>query len=316
MTFASTGPPTEWAWTFGDGATSTEENPTHTFAGDGAFDVGLAVTNSAGTDTVTKTVTVAPASGCTVTCSATAPQTTDLGVPTTFQSTATPTSCAGEPTYAWDFGDGGTSDLQNPVHAYTAVGTVRWRMTASADGADCTAAGDITERMVVAGQWADVGAPLLELALSGKVKVAARVPESWVGRFTDLESFTFTYGSSSTAHTAEIYSMQPMVQEASRSFEIVGTAPNDGSMRPGMFASVRLTSPESRRSLWLPASAVATSDLPQVLMVEDGQIVYRKVQIGRRDNGAIEIVSGLNEGEQVIKNVAGLTRGLPVKVVG
>ena len=62
--------------------------------------------------------------------------------------------------------------------------------------------------MVVAGQWADVGAPLLELALSGKVKVAARVPESWVGRFTDLESFTFTYGASSTVHTAEIYSMQ------------------------------------------------------------------------------------------------------------
>ena len=176
-------------------------------------------------------------------------------------------------------------------------------------------AGDITERMVVAGQWADVGAPLLELALSGKVKVAARVPESWVGRFTDLETFTITFGSSSKVYTAEVYSMQPMVQEASRSFEIVGTAPNDGSMRPGMFANVRLTSPDSRSTLWLPASAVATSDLPQVLMVEDGHIVYRKVQIGRRDNGALEIVSGLDVGEPVIRNVAGLTRGLPVKVV-
>jgi RND family efflux transporter MFP subunit len=178
------------------------------------------------------------------------------------------------------------------------------------------AAGDITERMVVAGQWADVGAGLLELALSGKVKIAARVPESWVGRFSDLESFSFTIGTSPTANTAEIYSLQPMVQEASRSFEIVGTARNDGSMRPGMFANVTLTSPETRRTLWLPASAVATSDLPQVLMVEDDRIVYRKVQIGRRDNGTLEIVSGLGEGERVIKNVAGLTRGLPVKVIG
>ena len=83
-----------------------------------------------------------------------------------------------------------------------------------------------------------------------------------------------------------------------------------------MFANVTLTSPNSERTLWLPASAVATSDLPQVLMVEDGRIFYQKVQIGRRDNGAIEIVSGLGEGEQVIRNVAGLTRGLPVKVVG
>jgi multidrug efflux pump subunit AcrA (membrane-fusion protein) len=145
--------------------------------------------------------------------------------------------------------------------------------------------------------------------------VAARVPESWVGQFTDLETFTFTFGASSTVHTAQIYSMQPMVQEASRSFEIVGTARNDGSMRPGMFANVTLTSPDSQRTLWLPASAVATSDLPQVLMVEDGHIVYRKVQIGRRDDGAIEIVAGLDEDEQVIRNVAGLTRGLPVTIV-
>jgi multidrug efflux pump subunit AcrA (membrane-fusion protein) len=83
-----------------------------------------------------------------------------------------------------------------------------------------------------------------------------------------------------------------------------------------MFANVKLTSPDSRRTLWLPSSAVATSDLPQVLMVEDDHVVYRKVQIGRRDNGTLEIVSGLDEGEQVIKNVAGLTRGLPVKVIG
>jgi len=177
------------------------------------------------------------------------------------------------------------------------------------------AAGVITERMVVAGQWADVGAALLELAIGDRVKIAARVPEAWVGRFTDLTSFTFTVGPNPTVHTAKIYSLQPAVREASRSFEIVGTAPNDGSMRPGMFCDVLLTTPESERTLWLPASAVATSDLPQVLMVENDKIVYRKVQIGRRDDDAIEIVGGLDKDEQVIENVAGLTRGLSVKIV-
>ncbi len=177
------------------------------------------------------------------------------------------------------------------------------------------AAGAITERMVVAGQWADVGEGLLELALGGKVKIAARVPESWVGRFAGLETFSFTVGAGSTVHSAEIYSLQPVVREASRSFEIVGTAPNDGTMRPGMFANVTLTSPEARATLWLPASAIATSDLPQVLMVENDEITYRKIQIGRRDNGTIEVVSGLGEGERVILEVAGLTRGLPVTII-
>jgi len=177
------------------------------------------------------------------------------------------------------------------------------------------AAGAITERTVVAGQWADVGAGLLELALGGNVKIAARVPESWVGRFVGLETFSFTVGNGSKNHTAKIYSLQPVVREASRSFEIVGTAPNDGTMRPGMFANVTLTSPEASATLWLPASAVATSDLPQVLMVVNDEIVYRKVQIGRRDNDRVEIVSGLDEGERVILEVAGLARGLPVTII-
>ncbi|HSN55695.1 MAG TPA: efflux RND transporter periplasmic adaptor subunit [Candidatus Sulfomarinibacteraceae bacterium] len=177
------------------------------------------------------------------------------------------------------------------------------------------AAGAITERMVVAGQWADVGAELLELAIGGRIKVAARVPESWVGQFTGLETFTFTAGSDPTARTARIHSLQPALREASRSFEIVGTAASDGSLKPGMFATVTLTSPEAERSLWLPAAAVSTSDLPQVLMVEGGEIVYRKIRIGRRDDGMIEVVSGLAPDEQVVADVAGLSRGIPVTVV-
>lgn len=177
-------------------------------------------------------------------------------------------------------------------------------------------AGAITERMVVAGQWADVGIGLLELAIAGKVKVAARVPEAWAGALTDLESFEFSVGDPGEIYTANVYSMQPVVRESSRSFEIVGTAAADGRLRPGMFATVTLTSPTSKSTLWLPATAVATSDLPQVLVVVDDEVAYRKVQIGRRDGESIEIVAGLAADEPVIKNVSGLTRGLPVTVVG
>ncbi len=176
-------------------------------------------------------------------------------------------------------------------------------------------AGSITNRTAVAGQWADVGAALLELAVGGKIKIAAQVPESWVGRFSQLESFEFTAGSGSTTRTARVYSLQPAVMEASRSFEIVGTAPDDGALKPGMFATATLTSPESERTLWLPSEAVATSDLPQVLMVDGGKIVYRKVQIGRRDDELIEIVSGLDEDDQVVADVAGLSRGIPVTII-
>lgn len=178
------------------------------------------------------------------------------------------------------------------------------------------ATGAITQRHATAGQWAEVGVGLFELAVGGKVKIAARVPEAWARRLAGLETFGFRVGAGETVHTAKIHSVQPVVEGASRSFEIVGTAADDGTMKPGRFATVTLTSPETVTSLWVPAAAVATSDLPQVYMVEDGVIAFRKVQVGRRADGSIEIVDGLAADERVVADVSGLTRGIPVTIVG
>lgn len=46
--------PTSWLWDFGDGNTSTQQNPTHTYASDGLYTVTLTVTNSFGTDQVVR----------------------------------------------------------------------------------------------------------------------------------------------------------------------------------------------------------------------------------------------------------------------
>lgn len=56
---ASTGVPTGWFWDFGDGNTSTMQNPTHTYAAAGDYPVCLTVTNTCGTDSACDaTVTV------------------------------------------------------------------------------------------------------------------------------------------------------------------------------------------------------------------------------------------------------------------
>ncbi|MDB2539188.1 PKD domain-containing protein, partial [Flavobacteriales bacterium] len=55
FTDLSTGTPTSWAWDFGDGTTSSLQNPTHTYASVGTYDVSLTVTTSTGSDSETKT---------------------------------------------------------------------------------------------------------------------------------------------------------------------------------------------------------------------------------------------------------------------
>lgn len=60
----STGNPTSWHWEFGDNATSSDQDPTHTYQTEGTYDVTLNVSNTEGTDTLTKTeyISVTPLS--------------------------------------------------------------------------------------------------------------------------------------------------------------------------------------------------------------------------------------------------------------
>ena len=108
--------PTRWTWDFGDGSTSSEQNPVHTYADAGSYTVSLVVSNSGGSDSETKYyyITVNPAyrpPGASFTAN---PPTAAQPYTVQFidRSTGPPTN------WSWQFGDGGTSDLQNPVHTY------------------------------------------------------------------------------------------------------------------------------------------------------------------------------------------------------
>ncbi len=63
FTDTSTGSPTSWAWSFGDGGTSTAQHPTHRYTAPGTYAVTLTATNAAGSDTVTRTGSVSVTAG-------------------------------------------------------------------------------------------------------------------------------------------------------------------------------------------------------------------------------------------------------------
>lgn len=58
FTDTSTGGPTQWTWSFGDGNSSTQQNPVHVYAGSGSFIVQLTVNNAVGEDTANATVVI------------------------------------------------------------------------------------------------------------------------------------------------------------------------------------------------------------------------------------------------------------------
>lgn len=117
--------PESYLWEFGDGTTSTEETPRHSFTNGGQYPVKLTVTGSENrTDDTTVTITVqAPApiaaftiqnNNCTAPCEV------------SFQNQS-----QNAQSYRWEFGSGGTATEANPKHTYTRGGTYEVKLTAT-----------------------------------------------------------------------------------------------------------------------------------------------------------------------------------------
>ena len=114
-----------WAWDFGDGGSSSVPSPSHTYASPGTYTVALTVTGTAGSDIESKAgyivVDQDPLADFTAT-----PTSGDEDLFVVFTSLSTGTGLS---TFAWSFGDGGSSSLANPAYTYVDPGTYTVSLT-------------------------------------------------------------------------------------------------------------------------------------------------------------------------------------------
>ncbi len=129
--FASGANNVSWTWSFGDGTAGTGASVFHAY-GSGTYTVCLTVLDANGTTCNScQSVTVPSSSGCQAYfTSAPVPGTTLVDF--TDQSQGNPTS------FLWTFGDGNTSTLQNPQHAYNSVGPFLVCLTITDSVANCS----------------------------------------------------------------------------------------------------------------------------------------------------------------------------------
>jgi gliding motility-associated-like protein len=106
-----------YKWYFGDGVTSTQTNPQHTYTANGIYSVSLVVVQGACKDSTIslnlinlKPLTVNFKADTTKIC---------IGQTVAFTDLSSPTPAS----YNWDFGDGGVASTQNPTHTYVTAGT-------------------------------------------------------------------------------------------------------------------------------------------------------------------------------------------------
>lgn len=227
--------PYSWSWAFGDGGTSTQQNPTHQYASDGSYTATLTVTDSKGqTDTDTASVTISTPP---VVANAGGSYSGNVGQPISFSGFAsggcTPYS------WSWMFGDGGTSTQQNPTHTYTAQGDYTATLTVT-DSKGQTASDTAPVHVTAAPLNANADGPYegtvgIPIEFFGSA-IGGVPPYSWQWEFGDGQisieqhpahayddtgTFTVTLtvtdsigGSASDFSTATVYSSEQVVANA------------------------------------------------------------------------------------------------------
>ncbi len=132
---------TSYAWTFGDGAVSTETSPFHTYTVTGTYTVTLKATRSAGESTMASTTItvqpIPPAVAANPVASFTANRVSSL-TPLTVKFTNNSSHAT---SYTWSFGDRSPSSIDDsPTHAFTSSGTYAVTLTAMGSGGVTTSA--------------------------------------------------------------------------------------------------------------------------------------------------------------------------------
>lgn len=101
----------------------------------------------------------------------------------------------------------------------------------------------------------------------------------------------------------EITNISPAADSSSRTFLVKVKIPNiDHKLRAGMFADVKLSKGESGEAVVVPIESIVglNSDQPYIFVVEDGKATRKNIKIGITTDSRVEVLEGLNAGEEVI----------------
>jgi VCBS repeat-containing protein len=197
FTDSSENVPTEWYWDFGDGKSSTEQNPVNQYKKPGIYTVSLTATNVAGGDTFTRTdyITVlkfAPITDTPVAAFSATPQTGNEPLEVAFTDES-----QNADTWSWDVDNDGYEDydIQNPGHTYTEEGTYTVTLTVTnAYGSDTETKIDYI--VVSSGSSQGLMADFSADPLSGKLQLTVSFTDLSLG---DISTWSWNFGDGGTS---------------------------------------------------------------------------------------------------------------------
>lgn len=167
------------------------------------------------------------------------------------------------------------------------------RVTAPFDGV-------ITRKLGEVGDLAAPGRPLLEVESPAALRFEADLPEALVDQVKIGAVMPVRVSALKQSLDATVSEIAPVADAVSRTFLVKFDLPQTSGLRAGQFGRVAIPVSETRMIRVPSIAVIKRGQMEIVFVLADGKAALRLVKTGKHFDGAVEIVAGLNEGEQIV----------------
>ena len=164
-------------------------------------------------------------------------------------------------------------------------------------------AGVVGQRYVSLGDYVTTSTKLASLHTVNPQRAAFQVPERFARQLRPGQHVSFRVAAiAGRDFTGEVDFVDPVVQLPGRTILVKARVPNPARLlQPGMFIEARLVTAVRPQAVVVPEDAVVPAEGSSfVWVVADGKADRRKVTLGVRTPGFVEVMDGVKSGEQVV----------------
>ncbi|MGB9179134.1 MAG: efflux RND transporter periplasmic adaptor subunit [Pyrinomonadaceae bacterium] len=167
--------------------------------------------------------------------------------------------------------------------------------------------GYISARPIAVGEYVTTASTIATILLTNPIKLQLQVPELDAPKLHAGMSVSLSVDAyPDRKFGGRITAINPAIDPASRSVTVEAEIENsDNALRSGMFVTARITMPGGGQSVFVPKGAVIhdqNTNSDRIFVVQGTAAHLRVVQVGDEENGSVQILSGVQGGEEVATN--------------
>jgi membrane fusion protein (multidrug efflux system) len=178
--------------------------------------------------------------------------------------------------------------------------------------------GTLGFRTMSEGAYVTAGTPLVQLDKIDRLKVSFSVPELQQSHVALGQSVAVTADAlPQDSFTATISALNPSIDVNGRALQVRALLDNAAlKLRPGLLVRITVKGTPRRAVLVPEAAIVQQGEASLIYVVTNGKVKETKIRTGKRQDGSVEIMSGITAGDEVVTaGAARLSDGAAVEVV-